>query len=116
MGYMNTVGHEEKEIIDGGDLEVSKPQTVESPLGSTLELSDLKELGPYKVGDKIKFKRNNTFAFGNADFLSFVDDDELILEIVGVTKENTLVVKLAIIEGFLDQCTVEELNQSKIDE
>jgi hypothetical protein len=85
-------------------------------IGTHIELSDTQELGGHNVGDTFKFKRVNTFAFGEADIFSHVDDEDLSMEIIGITHQDTLVLRWVAGPAFIDECTVDQLNQSIVNE
>jgi hypothetical protein len=109
---MSEVPHNNKEV----EFEVVKPRFVESALGNRIELSNKQELGGYCVGDIFKFKRENKFTFGEADVFSKVDDEDLSMEIIGITRQDTLVLRWVAAPAFIDECTVEQLDESKIND
>ena len=94
------------------NVEVIKPSTFESAIGTQIAKSEKQELEGYKVGDVVAFKRVNALPFGQVPFFDQLEDNELKLEIVGVSFDDKLIVKLEGID-FFDECTVEELNSSK---
>ncbi len=94
--------------------EVLKPMSLESALGKPIEMTETTELGGYRVGDVIQFKRVNALPFGQADIFEYVEDKYLELEIIGVSLEGKLIVRWTAAEAFIEQCTVEQLNASRI--
>lgn len=93
--------------------ESSRPAAFESALGSSIVKGERQELGEYKVGDIVNFKRVNALPFGQAEFLDMIEDEDLKLEIVGISDEDKLIVRLTVAEDFVEQCTVEQLNSSR---
>ena len=103
----------ESESFADENIEVVKPRHFTSELGAQIVMSEKQELGDYRVGDTVKFKRENTLPFGQIEFLSQLQDDELKVEIIGISLDDKLIVKLKDIDAFVEECFVEELNSSK---
>ncbi len=93
--------------------EVLRPKSIESALGDSIEMTEAAELGGYKVGDVIQFKRVNALPFGQIDFLLDIPDDHLDLQVIGISSKGTLVVRLTAVDMFIGDCTVEQLNASR---
>jgi hypothetical protein len=100
-------------IIDSHP-EIIKPTSFETGLGGQVDKSEALEMGGYRVGDIIRFKKINSLSFGNLDMFSDAEDDERELKIIGISREGKLIVQWTIADAFIDQCSVEELNASRV--